>query len=685
MNSRPTRLAVTATIAILTCVAVSVVYVVLTHDGDEPLPNIDSAPLTSVQKQLLDQTQPSPECPDPQSPGTVPAGEVSLEILRVRGSCLVIEQRRVPTDEVDSGIDALLAEPDVVSASRPVRASIDVDPERSTQYGLDLLGASSGQPRFWPDGEGIKVAIIDTGISAHPDLEGAVVERFSFPETDDLDDDGHGTHVAGIVAARADNGIGIEGVAPRVSLLDVPVQLGDHNGGMLNEGSVSWPAGLVWAVNHGARVVNMSFGAQVPSITPNEIHQGRAAVQFARRHDVVLVASAGNCGRKSTSCPNENAPSVPAAFDEVISVANVNKELARVASSTQAPYVDLAAPGTGIRSTYTNGAYEYLTGTSQAAPHVAGVVAAMRAFNPQATSALVVGALKDSANDLGRDGVDDEYGHGFVDPFGALEELGFPTSAPTTTLAVRRDVTEAGLRNALFPTDACNLIPAQLPRQMVNGEVLGVPELRGFFKVVDTALGDIDGDGTGDGVAVTMCNGGGTLVAFGVYVFLGDSAAKSLRFGQQVSSAWEFEVYDVSIDAGVLTLRYGASEPDDPHCCPLRDVVETFELRQGEFARTSIAETDAASLAASIATATNRGDDVTLRALVSDAAVRQKLVSTRAGYGSLKPGPSRLTNVPSERSVLVGTDAGWTIEIRLRKVDFAKWNVVFVRDIGGGR
>nr|WP_281386635.1 S8 family serine peptidase [Jiangella mangrovi] len=293
----------------------------------------------------------------------------------------------------------------------------------------------------WPDGDGAVLAVLDTGIDeTHPDLGDAVIERRHYPGEGEHDPDGHGTHVTGIAAARRDNG-GIIGVAPRVSVLDVPVRLKD-----VNDNGPSWPTGLAWAVNHGADAVNMSFGGPIPANPDVEeahnLEVAAAAVYFAVTNDVVVVASGGNCGPSPlTDCDETNQQQNPASLPGVIAVGAVQEDFDLPGYSTRNEFIALVAPGGGdaintVVSTYPGGGYEGLSGTSQAAPHVAAAAALIRGSAPEASGDDIAQALLDTA-DL--DPLDEEdrlglgVGHGFLDIRGALEQVlgGEPPATPS--------------------------------------------------------------------------------------------------------------------------------------------------------------------------------------------------------------------------------------------------------------
>jgi len=240
-------------------------------------------------------------------------------------------------------------------------------------------------------GAGVKVGVLDTGIDKdHPDLDGNIKGGTNYvgkgrrvnPGAWD-DDNGHGTHVAGIIAAE-NNDIGVVGVAPEASLYGVKVL--DRNGsGWLSDVI----AGLDWCVANNMDVVNMSLG------TDSDIQAFGDACNAASTAGLLLVAAAGNDG---------DAVDYPAAYDSVIAVAATDSLDARPYWSSFGPEVAIAAPGVGIYSTYKGGGYDTLSGTSMAAPHVTG------------TLALNLGAdIYGTADDLPPADWDKWTGHGLVD------------------------------------------------------------------------------------------------------------------------------------------------------------------------------------------------------------------------------------------------------------------------------
>ncbi len=277
-------------------------------------------------------------------------------------------------------------------------------PPQELPWGVDRIDAEYA----WSSstGVGIKVAVMDTGIDLdHPDLAVNVMGGYDTTGVGYYDDDnGHGTHCAGIIAAL-DNEEGVVGVAPQAHLYAVKVL---DSGG---SGYWSWIiAGLDWCVANNMQVASMSLGAKSGN---SALHD---AIVIAYNKGVVIVSSAGNSG------PGEDTVGYPAKYEEVIAVSatgNVYRyrkykilypdEIANY--SSRGPEVDIAAPGTYILSTYVDAGYKEMSGTSMACPHVAGAVALMLATVDRAVPA----DLYSTADDFGVLGKDDHYGWGILD------------------------------------------------------------------------------------------------------------------------------------------------------------------------------------------------------------------------------------------------------------------------------
>jgi len=269
---------------------------------------------------------------------------------------------------------------------------IDADLVWDTNHDLVVdLGANAGG--------GVKVAVLDTGIDLdHPDLQDNVkggINTINLLKSAD-DDNGHGTHVAGIIAG-VDNNVGVLGTAPQAELYAVKV-LNKQGFGFVSD----IIEGLQWSIDNNMQVVNMSLG------TSSDVPSFHDALIAAYNSDIVLVAAAGNSG------PGDNTVLYPARYAEVIAVSATDSTDTIASWSSRGPEVELAAPGVSIYSTYKGGGYKTLSGTSMACPHVVGTAALVIASgitdNEQVRAKLQI-----TADDLGVSGQDNLYGYGLVD------------------------------------------------------------------------------------------------------------------------------------------------------------------------------------------------------------------------------------------------------------------------------
>ncbi|HWR97822.1 MAG TPA: S8 family serine peptidase [Candidatus Methanoperedens sp.] len=257
------------------------------------------------------------------------------------------------------------------------------------------------------------IAVIDSGIDLnHPDLSAKIVAGYDFVNNDHdpMDDHGHGTHVAGIAAARSNNGTGIAGICWGCTIM--PLKVLRHTG----LGEYSWmAAALVYAADHAAAVINMSITGTDDSITLHD------AVRYAYRKNVPMVAATGNEGR--------GIPRFPAAYPEVIAVGSTECDDNRSSFSNYGNHLALVAPGAGILSTLWDDTYASWSGTSMATPHVAGVIGLMRSLRPSLSASLVRGILQSTADDevgprYDPPGWDSYFGNGRLNARAAVKYVG---------------------------------------------------------------------------------------------------------------------------------------------------------------------------------------------------------------------------------------------------------------------
>src|SRR4051812_20541625 len=296
--------------------------------------------------------------------------------------------------------------------------AVAADPRRGEQWNLDLI--QSDAAHAVSTGAGAVVAVVDSGVQAdHPDLAGHVGQGYDFVQRDAVaqDGNGHGTHVSGIIGAASGNGIGVESVAPGATIMPVRV-LGDDGGGDTD----TVAAGIDYARTHGADVINLSIGSDIPLVGAMGGDAFDAAVHRALAAGIVVVAASGNNG--VPVCEQ------PAAGDGLLCVGAVDKRKQRSFFSSFGSGLALVAPGgsgTGVPgedvlSTYKGSGYEELAGTSQAAPHVSGVAALLVARGVRGQAA--VKRILATATDLGAPGNDAVYGAGLLNARAAVAGLG---------------------------------------------------------------------------------------------------------------------------------------------------------------------------------------------------------------------------------------------------------------------
>ncbi len=255
----------------------------------------------------------------------------------------------------------------------------------------------------------INVAVLDTGISQHPDLERRIVDCRDFSSVSGsavqdrcTDKNGHGTAVASLIAAdTSEDGKGIEGVAPSVSILAYKV-CNDNGYCFADDIAVAVRA----AIAAKARIINMSFGSDEPSDLIE------AAIKEGQAKDVVFVAAAGNDG------PEAKSVDYPAAYDSVLSVGAISEDLkvptwsSRGLDADGVPAVDFAAPGNKVLAATATGGYALVSGTSMAAAHISGLIAFFMAANEEVNFSDILTLLKESAVDIDKKGPDATSGFG---------------------------------------------------------------------------------------------------------------------------------------------------------------------------------------------------------------------------------------------------------------------------------
>jgi thermitase len=289
------------------------------------------------------------------------------------------------------------------------------DPLRPQQWGLDTIEADAAHATS--TGSGATVAVIDTGVLAsHEDLAGRLLPGYDFVDNDadPNDGNGHGTHVTGIVAANAGNGIGIEGVAPGAKVM--PIRVLDNDGNGTGENVAK---GIDYAVAHNADVINLSLGGDAIGTILGGDEAFTKAVQNALDKGVVVIAAAGNDTAPFCEQPSVTGP--------ILCVGAVDRRNMRSFYSSSG---DLVAPGGSslggsdedIISTYNDGKYAEIAGTSQATPHVSGVAALLVSLGLHGKA--VTDRILATATDAGVAGPDDVYGAGILNAKAAVAGLG---------------------------------------------------------------------------------------------------------------------------------------------------------------------------------------------------------------------------------------------------------------------
>lgn len=275
---------------------------------------------------------------------------------------------------------------------------------RRYQWNLPQIETEAG----WNISKGsdqVTVAVIDTGVDLkHPDLKNQLVSGLNVvnKDADPQDDVGHGTHVAGVIGALVNNNLGVAGMSWYNRIM--PVKVLDSSGA----GSTYAVAqGIIWATDHGAKVINMSLGNYADA---EFLHD---AIRYAYDRDVVLIAASGN--------DNTDRPGYPAAYEEVFAVAAADSQKSKASFSNYGDYIDVTAPGVSIASTYLNNQYAALSGTSMASPHVTALAALIRSVNPKLKNTEVMQLMRDTATDLGQAGKDKYFGYGLIDVAAALK------------------------------------------------------------------------------------------------------------------------------------------------------------------------------------------------------------------------------------------------------------------------
>ncbi|UCC30512.1 MAG: S8 family serine peptidase [Phycisphaerales bacterium] len=319
-----------------------------------------------------------------------------------------------------------------VDAIGGVAEFIPNDTDFWRQYGLHNIGETGGlvdadidAPEAWDIHTGdpgtVTVAIVDSGVNRHTEYRDRMVPGINTedPSNPDLTTDGcssHGTHVAGIVAAEGNNGVNVAGVTWGAKIM--PVRVLDGCVGF----ELAAANGVIWAVDHGADIINMSL--QYPTGTATF----RNAVNYAHDNGVLVVSAAGN----DDFC-DPGVVCAPARFTNAMAVSATtdNDEFATVSNTTWPNWssnygdeIDVCAPGDAIHSTMWISGHGDKNGTSMATPHVTGLAALIKSYVPELTHDEIRAIITATVDDLGPEGWDDHYGHGRINAYKALVAAG---------------------------------------------------------------------------------------------------------------------------------------------------------------------------------------------------------------------------------------------------------------------
>lgn len=350
---------------------------------------------------------------------TATAGE-PLEVVITSRTADAPRIRSVRAASVTDALDLItgaLAKPSTIGVdmAQPVSIAASNDPYRSSQWALTTFGAET----LWKKstGKSVVIAVVDTGVAlTHPDLRGRVLAGRDYiaPGTSPADENGHGSHVAGIIAANANNKVGTAGLAHQSLIL--PVRVLDRDG---RGNSANVAQGIIWAAQKGVNIINLSLSA---SRSDNAI---KSAVAYAQSRNIVVIAAAGNsgCGLLLGS-----PTTYPAAYPGVLGVGAISSDRRVASYSSCGSWVDVVAPGSAIVSTVIASPssslgcrrgtmYCSLSGTSMAAPYAAAAAALeISRLKKRFSQASITSRLQSTATDLGRAGRDNDYGYGLINP-----------------------------------------------------------------------------------------------------------------------------------------------------------------------------------------------------------------------------------------------------------------------------
>jgi hypothetical protein len=390
-------------------------------------------------------------------------GRSEEALVRAFGGKIKYTYRIVPAIAVDlpaPAIAQLRANPTVTHIVPNTRVYA-LDTELDNSWGVGHIGAGNVH-NGGNKGAGMKVAVIDTGIDYdHPDLAANYAGGYDFVnlDNDPRDDNGHGTHVSGIIAS-VDNDAGVVGVAPEAEIYALKALDAEGNGYVFDIiAAMEWatgggdPATYPGGIPFKTHIINMSLGAPV-----GNLFLELACIWTYEDDGLLIVAAAGNDGNSSGTGNNVN---YPGAYDSVMAVTATDSDDVRAYFSSTGTQIEIAGPGVGVNSTMptyevtlsAEYGYDYgiLRGTSMASPHVAGTAALVWAAEPGLTNFAVRTRLQQTADDLGDPGIDYWYGYGLVD---AYEAAGAPPLADEPPIVIITSYTDGAIVSGVVDVTA---------------------------------------------------------------------------------------------------------------------------------------------------------------------------------------------------------------------------------------
>ncbi|MCW3132978.1 MAG: S8 family serine peptidase [Methanophagales archaeon] len=351
-----------------------------------------------------------------------------------------------PETDLDSMVKKLKADPNVENAEVDYFARMAVVPNDryyQIQWGLQRIRCEDA----WELEKGshdVIIAIVDTGVDqSHPDLVDKLVPGYDMVDLTDVeseegcvwegdiytrdnnpeDENGHGTHCAGIAAASTNNGVGVAGVAWNCRVMSVRALANircttDEGTYVTGTGTFTDIAdGIIWAADHGAHVISMSLGGLVPKSAPPPSLL-KNAIDYASSRGCVLVAAMGNDG---VNPEDYNYYAYPAAHPKVLAVGAIDKDNRRASFSNYGDYKHVMAPGVDIRSAYIGSDYADMDGTSMATPFVSGLAALIKSADSHLSPEEIVETIRQTATSHSEYNI--EYGYGVIDAYSAIKKI----------------------------------------------------------------------------------------------------------------------------------------------------------------------------------------------------------------------------------------------------------------------